>query len=582
MTIFDVFTLFGGLALFLYGMNVMSDGLGKISGGTLESSLKKLSSNRFKALALGAGITIAVQSSSAVTVMLVGLVNSGIMSLSQTVGVIMGSNIGTTLTPWITSLSGLGSDNFFLKLLQPSSFSPVIAFVGIVIIMFSKKQKRKDIGEILLGFAILMTGMELMSSSVDGIKNMEGIENVLVMFDNPFFGVLIGAVITGIIQSSAASVAMLQTLSTSVGLTFGQALPIIMGQNIGTCVTALISSIGVNKNARKVAVVHISFNLIGTAVCLAVFYGLHMFLNFAIVNAPIDGFGIALTHTIFNILTTALLLPFTKQLEKFANIVIKTDDKVQKNTFIDERLFSTPSVAISEAYSKTVEMAELSQQAIRKVIPLISSYNKKGADEVLDLEDKIDKYEDNLGTVLVKLSSKELSEKDSKTVSACLHCIGDFERLGDHAVNLIKVAEEINKKGIDFSSQAKAELKVLTDSLAEILEITTTAFKNNDLHEAFKVEPLEQVIDHIIAEIKTNHIERLQSGNCTIELGFVLSDLLNNYERISDHCSNIAVALIEVDQNVFVAHEYLNNLKNSHEQKFEDYYAEYRSKYSLT
>lgn len=581
MEIFDLFTLFGGLALFLYGMNVMSGGLGKLSGGKLEVSLKKLSSNRFKALALGAGITIAVQSSSAVTVMLVGLVNSGIMSISQTIGVIMGSNIGTTLTPWITSLSGLGSDNFLLRMLQPSSFAPIIAFAGIVIIMMSKRQKRKDIGEIMLGFAILMIGMELMGDSVEGIKNMEGIENVLVMFDNPLFGVLMGALITGIIQSSAASVAMLQTLSVSVGLTFGQALPIIMGQNIGTCVTALISSIGVNKNAKKVAVVHVSFNLIGTTVCLLVFYGLHAIFNFALVGMQIDGFGIALTHTIFNIVTTLVLLPFTKLLEKIANFVIRTDDKEQKNTFIDERLLSTPAVAISECYSKTIEMAELSKESIQKVIPLLAKYDRALAEEILALEDRVDKYEDDLGTVLVKISSKELSEADSKKVSVCLHSIGDFERLSDHAVNLLKVAEEMDVKGITFSPKAINELRVLTNSITEIVDITIEAFKNNDLGEAFKVEPLEQVIDKLISEIKTNHIERLQRGNCTIELGFILSDLLNNYERISDHCSNIAVAIIEVDQNTFVAHEYLNTLKTSHEQRFEDYYEEYKTKYSL-
>lgn len=581
MEIFDLFTLFGGLALFLYGMNVMSGGLGKLSGGKLEVSLKKLSSNPFKALALGAGITIAVQSSSAVTVMLVGLVNSGIMSISQTIGVIMGSNIGTTLTPWITSLSGLGSNNFFLRMLQPSSFAPVIAFVGIVIIMMSKKQKRKDIGEIMLGFAILMIGMELMGDSVEGIKNMEGIENVLVMFDNPLFGVLMGALITGIIQSSAASVAMLQTLSLSVGLTFGQALPIIMGQNIGTCVTALISSIGVNKNAKKVAVVHISFNIIGTTVCLLVFYGLHAIFNFALVGMQIDGFGIAITHTIFNVATTLLLLPFTKLLERIANFVIKTDNEEQKNTFIDERLLSTPAVAISECYSKTVEMAELSKESIQKVIPLLSKYDKSLAEEILALEDRVDKYEDDLGTVLVKISSKELSEADSKKVSVCLHSIGDFERLSDHAVNLLKVAEEMNVKGITFSQKAITELQVLTNSITEIVDITIESFKNNDTGEAFKVEPLEQVIDKLIAEIKSNHIERLQRGNCTIELGFILSDLLNNYERISDHCSNVAVAIIEVDQNTFVAHEYLNTLKTSHEQRFEEYYDEYKTKYSL-
>ena len=580
--VFSIFKLLGGLALFLYGMNVMSDGLGKVSGGKLEASLKKLSSNKLKALVLGAGITVAVQSSSAVTVMLVGLVNSGIMSISQTIGVIMGSNIGTTLTAWITALSGLDADNnFLIRFMKPESFSPLVAFFGIVITMFARRQKKKDIGEIMLGFSILMTGMTLMSNSVDWIKNMPGIENVLVMFDNPLFGVFIGAVVTGIIQSSAASVAMLQTLSGTIGLTFGQALPIIMGQNIGTCVTALISSIGVNKNARKVAVVHVSFNLIGTVLCLAGFYGVNALVDLAIVNMVVDEFMIAMTHTVFNVLTVIILLPFSKHLEKIANFVIKTDDEKQKNTFIDERLLATPSIAIEECHNKTVEMSGYAKKAIQTVLPLVNNYRAEDAEAIVEYENKIDKYEDKLGTVLVKLSSKGLSELDSKKASLCLHCIGDYERLGDHAVNILKVAEEINEKNVVFSSQAQAEIKIATDALLEILDITTTAFETNDLELAYKVEPLEEVIDDITNKIKSNHIDRLQSGECTIELGFILSDLLTNYERISDHCSNIAVAIIEVDQNKFVAHEYLRDLKASHEEKFENFYREYGEKYCI-
>lgn len=580
--VFSIFTLLGGLALFLYGMNVMSDGLGKVSGGKLEASLKKLSSNRFKSLLLGAGITIAVQSSSAVTVMLVGLVNSGIMSLSQTVGVIMGSNIGTTLTAWITALSGLDADNnFLLRLMKPESFAPLVAFFGIIITMFAKQKKKQDIGEIMLGFAILMTGMELMGGSVEWIKDTPGVENVLIMFDNPLFGIVIGALVTGIIQSSAASVAMLQTLAGTVGLTFGQALPIIMGQNIGTCATALISSIGVNKNAKRVAVVHIAFNVLGTLFFLLGFYGLHTIFHFAVVDSLVDEFKIALTHTIFNIITTLLLLPFSKLLEKIALFVIKIDDEKQKTTFIDERLLATPSIAVEECYNKTVEMAGYAHEAINKVIPLISKYDSKVASEIIALEDKMDKYEDKLGTVLVKLSSKELSEADSKKVSICLHCIGDFERLGDHAVNLLKVAEEINEKKISFSPQAQVELKTATDALVEILEMTFQSFSNYDLGTALMVEPLEEVIDDITNKIKSNHIERLQNGTCTIELGFVLSDILTNYERISDHCSNIAVALIELDHNEFVAHKYLKQLKSSHEQHFEDAYQSYGQKYKI-
>ena len=580
--IFSMFTLLGGLALFLYGMNVMSDGLGKVSGGKLEASLKKLSSNKFKSLLLGAGITIAVQSSSAVTVMLVGLVNSGIMTLSQTIGVIMGSNIGTTLTAWLTALSGLDAkNNFLLRFMKPESFAPLIAFFGIIIIMFAKQKKKQDIGEIMLGFAILMTGMELMGNSVEWIKDTPGVENVLIMFDNPLFGILIGAIVTGIIQSSAASVAMLQTLAGTVGLTFGQALPIIMGQNIGTCATALISSIGVNKNAKRVAVVHVSFNVLGTLLFLLGFYGLHSIFEFAIVSSLVDEFKIAMTHTIFNIITTLALLPFSKLLEKIAMFVVKVDEEKQKTTFIDERLLATPSIAVEECYNKTIEMAGFAHDAISKVIPLISEYDDKSAIDIVDLENKMDKYEDKLGTFLVKLSSKELSEADSKKVSICLHCIGDFERLGDHALNLLKVAEEINDKKVVFSKQAQDELKIATDALIEILDMTYNAYSNYDLSTSLMVEPLEEVIDDITNQIKSNHIDRLQNGGCTIELGFILSDILTNYERISDHCSNIAVALIELDHNEFVAHKYLKQLKSSHEQHFEDAYKSYSSKYRI-
>ena len=581
MDIFSVFTLCGGLAFFLYGMSVMSSGLEKAAGGRLEQLLKKMTANPLKSLLLGAGITIAIQSSSAMTVMLVGLVNSGIMELSQTVGVIMGSNIGTTLTAWILSLAGIESDTVWLRLLKPESFSPVVAFVGIMLIMVSKDNRRRSAGSIMVGFAVLMYGMELMSDSVSPLADMPQFSAILTAFTNPILGVLVGAVFTGVIQSSAASVAILQALSLTGGITYGMALPIIMGQNIGTCVTALLSSIGVNRNARRVAVVHISFNLIGTLVFLVLFFGADLFLHFAFMDWVIDPVGIAMVHSIFNIATTLMLLPFSKQLVRIANIVIPDAAGEQKFTFVDSRLLATPSVAIAECNNKTIEMARIAKETIVKAISLLDNYDEEVAGEVKVNEDKLDLYEDKLGTTLVKLSSKALSDPDSRKVSKQLHTIGDFERIGDHAVNLWKAAEEIHEKDIHFSSQAEGELRTLTAALQEILDITTRAFSEDNLSLAKQVEPLEQVIDCLIADIKSNHIARLQSGHCTIEMGFVLSDILTNCERVSDHCSNIAVAQIETAQNTYQAHEYLNGVKNAGNDDFQQAFDHYRSCYSL-
>ena len=581
MDIFSVFTLCGGLAFFLYGMSVMSSGLEKAAGGRLEQLLKKMTANPLKSLLLGAGITIAIQSSSAMTVMLVGLVNSGIMELSQTVGVIMGSNIGTTLTAWILSLAGIESDTVWLRLLKPESFSPVVAFIGIMLIMVSKDNRRRSAGSIMVGFAVLMYGMELMSDSVSPLADMPQFSAILTAFTNPILGVLVGAVFTGVIQSSAASVAILQALSLTGGITYGMALPIIMGQNIGTCVTALLSSIGVNRNARRVAVVHISFNLIGTLVFLVLFFGADLFLHFAFMDWVIDPVGIAMVHSIFNIATTLMLLPFSKQLVRIANIVIPDAAGEQKFTFVDSRLLATPSVAIAECNNKTIEMARIAKETIVKAISLLDNYDEEVAGEVKVNEDKLDLYEDKLGTTLVKLSSKALSDPDSRKVSKQLHTIGDFERIGDHAVNLWKAAEEIHEKDIHFSSQAEGELRTLTAALQEILDITTRAFSEDNLSLAKQVEPLEQVIDCLIADIKSNHIARLQSGHCTIEMGFVLSDILTNCERVSDHCSNIAVAQIETAQNTYQAHEYLNGVKNAGNDDFQQAFDHYRSCYSL-
>ena len=581
MDIFSVFTLCGGLAFFLYGMSVMSSGLEKAAGGRLEQLLKKMTANPLKSLLLGAGITIAIQSSSAMTVMLVGLVNSGIMELSQTVGVIMGSNIGTTLTAWILSLAGIESDTVWLRLLKPESFSPVVAFIGIMLIMVSKDNRRRSAGSIMVGFAVLMYGMELMSDSVSPLADMPQFSAILTAFTNPILGVLVGAVFTGVIQSSAASVAILQALSLTGGITYGMALPIIMGQNIGTCVTALLSSIGVNRNARRVAVVHISFNLIGTLVFLVLFFGADLFLHFAFMDWVIDPVGIAMVHSIFNIATTLMLLPFSKQLVRIANIVIPDAAGEQKFTFVDSRLLATPSVAIAECNNKTIEMARIAKETIVKAISLLDNYDEEVAGEVKVNEDKLDLYEDKLGTTLVKLSSKALSDPDSRKVSKQLHTIGDFERIGDHAVNLWKAAEDIHEKDIRFSSQAEGPLHTLTAALQEILDITTRAFSEDNLSLAKQVEPLEQVIDCLIADIKSNHIARLQSGHCTIEMGFVLSDILTNCERVSDHCSNIAVAQIETAQNTYQAHEYLNGVKNAGNDDFQQAFDHYRSCYSL-
>ena len=581
MDIFSIVTLCGGLAFFLYGMNEMSAGLKKLSGGKLEQILRKMTSTPIKGLILGAGITIAIQSSSAMTVMLVGLVNSGILHLSQTVGVIMGSNIGTTLTAWILSLSGIESDNLLLKFLKPSNFAPIFALIGILLIMVAKRNKNKDIGNIMVGFAILMFGMNLMSGAVEPLADMPEFQSILTAFKNPIIGVLVGAVFTGIIQSSAASVGILQALSLTGGITFGMAIPIIMGQNIGTCVTAVISSIGVNKNAKRVSVIHMSFNLIGTAVCMILFYGIGAVVNMPFMENAVSPFGVAISHSIFNVFTTVILLPFSKHLVKIAEKVIPNKQEQETYALIDERLFNTPAIAVYESNNVTVDMCKLAHKSIEMGLDIINKFNPQTAAKILELEDEIDKYEDKLGTSMVKLSSKELSDADSRQVSKILHTIGEFERLSDHAVNLVGVAEEMHDKNIRFSEAAKGELAVATAAITEILNITTRAFETNDIALASKVEPLEQVIDDIIAEIKMRHISRLQTGECTIELGFVLSDLLNNFERVSDHCSNIAVAMIEVQHDSFKTHEYLHEVKSSNDRAFNEDFEFFSKKYAM-
>lgn len=583
MDIFSVITLLGGLAFFLYGMNVMSGGLEKMAKGKLERTLKKVTSNKFLAMGFGAAITIAIQSSSALTVMLVGLVNSGILEFGQTICILMGSNIGTTLTAWILSLAGIDSDVFWLKIIKPENFSPIFALVGIIMMMIGKKQKTRNTGNILIGFSVLMYGMTLMSDSMAPLADMPEFTHILTAFSNPVLAVLVGAVFTGIIQSSAASVGILQALSMTGGVTYGMALPIIMGQNIGTCVTALISSIGVSKNAKKVAAVHLSFNIIGTLICLIPFCILDAVFDFSITHEAINPFMIAVCHSIFNIVTTAVLMPFSKQLEKLANFIVRDKKgKGSKGTLLDERLISTvPSFAVANAFDVDCEMCELSRKAFSDAMDLLNNFTEKGADAVTEMEGKLDLYEDQLGTYMVKLSKRGASDSDSKRIAKILHTINDFERIGDHAENLVGVAREMHDKGIVFSHEAKAEIEKLSAALHEILDMTAKAFKTSDVQVASSVEPLEQVIDKLISEIKNRHVERLQKGNCTIELGFVLTDLLTNYERVSDHCSNVAVAVLESKHGTFETHEYLNTIRSDGSGSFGRLYEEYSKRYSI-
>ena len=582
MDIFSVITLLGGLALFLYGMNVMSDGLEKLAGSKLEQILRQMTSNPLKGLVLGVVVTGVIQSSSAVTVILVGLVNSGIMQLSQSIGVIMGSNIGTTVTAWMLSLIGIESDNLFLNLLKPKNFSLLFAFIGILLIMMGKTEKKKSIGAILTGFAVLMLGMELMSGAVAPLKDMPGFRKVLTYFTNPFLGVIVGALFTAVIQSSSASVGILQALSMTGSITYGAAIPIIMGQNIGTCVTALISSIGVTKTARKVSVVHITFNVIGTSLFLVVYCIAAWVFRLPILEEVIGPSGIAISHSIFNVVTTVILFPFSKQLQKIADTLIK-EKKGEKEEyeFLDERLIATPAFAIAECRNMTSKMAEKTRETLLNAVDAVKSYDKKTVDKVIESENELDMYEDKLGTFLVKLASKDLSEHDGHVTSLLLHTISDFERIGDHAVSLVKAAGEMNEKKISFSEDAKAEMEVLMKAVSEILIATTAAFTVNDLRLAKKVEPLEQVIDQVTGRIRKRHIDRLTKGQCTIELGFILNDILNDFQRVSDHCSNIAVALIEVSQDAFDTHEYLGTVKSMDNEDFKDSFNEYRLKYEL-
>ena len=588
MDIFSVLNLVGGLALFLYGMNLLGDSLEKLSGGKLESILEKLTAKPIMAVLLGAGVTAAIQSSSATTVMVVGFVNSGIMKLRQAVYIIMGANIGTTATSWILSLSGLESDSLLVSLFKPTTFSPLLAFIGIVFLMFSKKEKKHNICGLLIGFAILMTGMEGMSNAVSGLKDIPGFTDLFTMFSNPILGMILGAVLTAIIQSSSASVGILQALCATGAVNFSAAIPIIMEQNIGTCVTALISSIGAKKNAKRAAFVHLYFNIIGTILFMIIFYALHAVIHFSFMGHAANAAGIAVVHTVFNVTATLMLFPFGGMLEKFACLTIRDDKEVSEKNgkskdfeLLDERFLDVPGLATDHCRQVTAKMSELAREAIFESLDLLFDYREDKAEKIVELEDKVDRYEDELGSYMVKLSSRSLNEDDSKTLSILLHSIGDFERISDHAVNISDAAKEIFEKNMKFSEAAEEEIRVYIKALKDIINLANDAFVKEDIQMALKVEPMEEVIDSLNIEVKKRHINRLRKGVCTIELGFVFSDITTNFERISDHCSNVAVSIVQTKNDAaFESHIYLDQLKAENEV-FKEKFEKYKDRYVL-
>lgn len=586
MDFFSVLSLIGGLALFLYGMDMMGESLKKLSGGKLESILGKLTSNRFKGFMLGLFVTAVIQSSSASTVMLVGFVNSGIMKLSQTISIIMGANVGTTVTSWLLSLTGISGDSFFVTLLKPSSFTPILAVIGVVMIMAAKQDKKKNIGGILVGFAILMFGMETMSDSVSGLKDSESFGKILVMFSNPVMGILSGTILTAVIQSSSASVGILQALSTTGAIPFSTAIPVILGQNVGTTITPIISALNGNTDSKRVAFSCLYIKIIGVVIVSVAFYTLDYFLDFAFMETRVDVVTIAIVHTLFNIISTAILLPFCNLLEKLSIKTIKASVKEQEDisdnlSTLDERFLALPTFAVDKCRELVCEMSEITVKSIREASELLENFSSQKYTELRDTETHIDKYEDKIGSYLVKLASHELSTNDGKKVTELLHIIGDVERISDHSINIAKTALEINDKKISFSPDAKREINILKNAVSEILDMTNEAFTNDDTELATRVEPLEQAIDRLKRKIKNNHVSRLREGECTIELGFILSDLLNNYERIADHCSNIAACILGVKLDSFETHEYLSHVKNEGENDFFEKYSFYKGKYDL-
>lgn len=580
MDIFNVLTLIGGLCLFLFGMSVMGEALERRAGGGLKMILGKLTKNKLMGFLTGLGITAIIQSSSATTVMVVGFVNSGIITLRQSIGVIMGANIGTTVTAWILSLGGISGDNVFVRLLKPTSFTPILSLIGIAMFMFGKTSKKKDTGTILLGFATLMFGMETMTSAVAGLADVPEFQNLFIMFKNPFLGVIVGALLTAVIQSSSASVGILQALSVTGRVSYGAAIPIIMGQNIGTCITAMLSAFGTNKNARRAAVVHLSFNVIGTIIWLIVFSVVSSILKPAFLDMSASLLGIAVTHSVFNIACTVILLPMSSLLEKLAVTLVPDTNQNDVMTELDERLLATPPIALDRCNTLVCEMANISVTALKKSLSLLNKYNPQTAADILKYEDKADHYEDILGTYLVKLSGHQINDSDSSTVSKLLKVIGDFERISDHSVNILNSAEELREKKIKFTEDAYEELNVLCNAVSEVLTLAYTAFVKDDLKVAAKVEPLEQVVDGLKEKMRNCHINRLKGGDCSIEAGFVWADLLTNLERTADHCSNIAVCIIDAAEHNMNLHESLKDIKTNNAD-FDRMYKEYSDKYSI-
>lgn len=572
--------LVGGLAFFLYGMSIMSSGLEQMAGGGLERTMKKVTSNDFLGFFLGAGITVAIQSSSAMTVMLVGLVNSGIVDFGNTFGMIMGSNVGTTLTAWILSLAGISDDSFFMTLLQPTTFAPILAFFGIAIRMISKNEKKHNLGIIFIGFAVLMFGMDLMSDSMKLVRTIPGFDTFLASLASPIIALLVSTVFTGVIQSSAATIGIVQALALSGGITWQMAIPLVLGANIGTCVTALISSVGTNKNAKRVVMMHFFVNVFGSTLCMLIMYGMKIF-GVNILNTEISVVGVAIVHTLFNLVTSIVLFPIKKLIIKFCTKIIPDGEEKQRTAFLDERIFNNTPLAISECRRLANEMAGHTKTAIMASLELIGSYDEQKSQFVREMETLTDKYEDKLGTYLVRLSSNNLSEEDSHAVSRMLHSLSDFERISDHALNLCGTALEIKEKNIVFSDEAKHEIAIMIDALREIVDITVNSFVNDDFEAASHVEPIEQVIDKLKDELKARHIDRLQKGECTVQMGFVFSDLLTNMERVSDHCSNIAVYTIQQDSPKLDTHKYLRKVKTAAVGSFVEEYGEYEKKYSL-
>lgn len=585
MDIFSILTLIGGLALFLYGMDLMGDSLKKLAGGRLESVLARLTSTRIKGFLLGFIVTAVIQSSSATTVMLVGFVNSGIMKLGQTISIIMGANIGTTVTSWILSTANISGTAFVFKLLKPDSFTPILAAIGVVMTMVAKNDRRKNTGCILIGFAVLMFGMETMSGAVEGLKDNESFTNILTMFgNNPLMGILVGTVFTAIIQSSSASVGVLQALSITCMIPYSTAIPVILGQNIGTTITPILSSISGNTESRRVAAACLYIKMIGVIIVSCAFYALNHFMGFDFMSQRCTAFDIAIVHTLFNLFSTVILMPFCGLIEKLTVKTIsgkKTDGETDVFATLDERFLAVPTFAVEKCRELVCEMAKISQKSFQMAVNLLDRFDKESFEEIERLESLVDKYEDKTSTYLIKIAANHMSSKDSKAVTELLHCIGDIERISDHALNLAEVALEMHEKDIVFSPEAQKDIKVATFAVIEVLTLAIDSLISDDLSVAVKVEPLEQVIDRLKIKIKDGHINRLRQGDCTMELGFILSDLLTNYERVADHCSNIAVCIIELAHNSFETHEYLNRVKYGDEKEFNEMYEHYSSKYAI-